>query len=477
MPLGDLYESPLARRYASAEMNGIFSDRRKYTAWRRIWLALAEAQKELGLRITDEQLDELRSTVELTDSDLEEAAAIERELKHDVMSHLKAWGKRAPRAAGVLHLGATSAFVTDNAEIIQMREALRLVLQRAAAALRALAGFARKHRDLPCLGLTHFQPAQPTTVGKRACLWTRDLLSDILELERLEAELPARSVKGTVGTQASYLELFGGDDGKVKGLERLVAEKLGFSKTFPVTGQTYPRKLDYRVLAALSGLAQSASKSAHDVRLWAGRREVEEPFGRGQVGSSAMVYKRNPMRCERICSLARHVMALAHEAALTASCQWFERTLDDSAGRRIYIPEAFLAADAVLILWENVASGLVVYPRVIRKNLADELSFMASEAILMAASKAGGNRQELHEHLRRAAQAASKEVLERGKRNDFFERLAEDPLFSSVLPELPGLTDPKRFVGRAAAQVDEFLSEDVEPVLKRLKARPARAEV
>ncbi len=469
MPDRDRYSNPLAERYGSEEMNRIFSDRHRYGTWRRTWLALAEAEKELGLPITDAQLAELRST--LDDIDFDAASRHERRLRHDVMAHLHAWGEKAPGAFGILHMGATSCFVTDNADLILMREALSLTLARAAAALKAMADFARKHRDLACLAYTHGQPAQPTTVGKRACLWMQDLVMDMAEIERLIEELPCRSVKGTTGTQASFMELFGGDSAKVKRLERLVADKLGFERIVPVTGQTYPRKIDSRVLSVLADTAQSASKFAHDIRILQSRREIEEPFGKTQVGSSAMVYKRNPMRCERICSLARHVASLATEAVWTASVQWLERTLDDSAGRRIYVPEAFLAADAVLVLWENVAAGLVVYPRVIGDLLSRELPFMASEAILMAATAAGGNRQELHECLRLHSQAAAKRMLEDGEENDFLERVARDPAFEAVKARLHELTDPARFVGRSPEQVDEFLAEHVDPLLSRVEAR------
>lgn len=469
------YTSPLGSRYASAEMSAIFSDRTRYTTWRKVWLALAEAEKELGLPIKEEQLGELRATLDDVDFDL--AHEFEMKLRHDVMAHIHAWGRQAPGAAGIIHLGATSAFVTDNTDAILMRDGLRLVIARAAAVLKALSEFAREHRALACLGYTHGQPAQPTTVGKRACLWMHDLVLDIRDLERIADEFPCRSVKGTTGTQASFMELFGGDGAKVRRLEKLVAEKLGFERVVPVTGQTYTRKLDTRVLAALSGVGQSASKFAHDIRLLQAKHEIEEPFGRSQIGSSAMAYKRNPMRSERICSLARHVMTLAGEPAWTAAVQWFERTLDDSAARRIYVPEAFLGTDAILVIWENVASGLVVYRRVIQRILADELPFMASEAILMAAANAGGDRQELHEHLRVHSQAAAREVLDRGGKNDFLERVAEDEMFSSVRPKLPTLTDPMRFIGRAADQVDEFLVEHVEPLLGRLEPRRADAKV
>ncbi len=468
----DRYASPLGARYASAEMSRIFSDTNRYTTWRKVWLALAEAEHELGLPITGEQLDELRAT--LDDVNFDVAAAKEKEFRHDVMAHLHAWGEQAPGAAGILHLGATSCFVTDNADAVIIREALDLVLARAAAVLEALAAFARERRDLACLGYTHGQPAQPTTVGKRACLWMQELLIDVRAIETVRREFPCRSIKGTTGTQASYMSLLDGDGEKVKRLEKLVAAKLGFDNVLPVSGQTYPRKLDSAVLAAVAGAAQSASKFAHDIRLLQAGHQIEEPFGRKQSGSSAMVYKRNPMRSERICSLARHAAALATEPVWTAAVQWFERTLDDSAARRIYLPETFLATDAVLVSWENVASGLVVYPRVIADLLARELPFMASEAILMAASRAGGDRQELHELLRVHSQAAAKAMLEEGKPNAFLARGEADPAFAAVKDDLPSLVDPARFVGRAPEQVDEFLAQHIDPVLARIA--PARAE-
>jgi len=470
------YGNPLGERYASPEMNRIFSDRYKYSTWRRVWLALAEAEKEMGLPISDAQLEELRAT--LDDVNFESAEAHEKRLRHDVMAHLHAWGEQAPTAFGILHMGATSCYVSDNTELIQMREGLRLVLARAAAVLEVLAAFAREHRDMACLSYTHGQPAQPTTVGKRACLWMQDLVMDVADVERLARELPCRGAKGTTGTQASFLELFKGDNEKVRRLDRMVAEKLGFERTVPVTGQTYPRKIDSQVLASLANAAQSASKFAHDIRILASRHEIEEAFGKNQVGSSAMVYKRNPMRCERICSLARHVAALAGEAVWTASVQWFERTLDDSAGRRLYIAESFLATDAILILWENVASGLVVYPGVIEGLLAREIPFMASEAILMAATAAGGNRQDLHERLRRHSQAAARRVLEQGEMNDFFSRVYSDPAFEAAKDQMDTtLRDPMRFVGRAREQVDEFLAEHVEPILARIEARRGETDI
>jgi len=456
-------------------MSAVFADQRRYTTWRRVWLALAEAEMELGLPITEAQLEELRATLDNVDFDL--AHEFEKKLRHDVMAHVHAWGKQAPGAAGILHMGATSAFVTDNAEAILTREALGLVVARAAAVLKNLSAFARENRDLACLGYTHGQPAQPTTVGKRACLWMQDLVLDIRDVEHLMAEFPCRSVKGTTGTQASFMELLNGDGEKVRRLEKLVAEKLGFEHVIPVTGQTYTRKLDSRVLSVLSGVAQSASKFAHDIRLLQAKHEIEEPFGKNQIGSSAMVYKRNPMRSERICSLARHVAALASEPAWTAAVQWFERTLDDSAARRIYVPEGFLATDAILVIYENVASGLVVRPRVIERVLAEEIPFMASEAILMAATHAGGDRQELHERLRVHSQAAAREVLDEGKKNDFLDRVAADEAFASVKSDIASLTDPARFTGRAGEQVDEFLAEHVDPLLGRLEPRRADAKV
>ncbi|MHC4917577.1 MAG: adenylosuccinate lyase, partial [Planctomycetota bacterium] len=405
------------------------------------------------------------------------AERLERELRHDVMSHVKAFGKQAPKAAPIIHLGATSCFVTDNADLVVMREALRLLLGRIEAAASALARFCRRYRKLPILGLTHLQPAQLTTVGKRASLWLQDLLLDAAEIERQLLDLPFRGVKGATGTQATFLQLLG-SEAKVKRLEKLVARKMGFGRVLPVTGQTYTRKIDSMVLAALAGLAESAAKFGNDVRILAHRKEVEEPFRKKQIGSSAMAYKRNPMRSERMCGLARWLIAAASAAPQTASVQWMERTLDDSAPRRMYIPECFLAAEAIAILWADVAGGLVVYPKTIRKNLSAELPFMATEEILMAGVQAGGDRQELHEVIRKHSQAAARRVKAEGEDNDLLERLADDPAFSAIRGKLRMALRPERFVGRAPGQVSDFLKDTASPALRRLaKYRGGRAEV
>jgi len=409
------------------------------------------------------------------DVDFEAAARYERKLRHDVMAHVHAYGDQCPDARPIIHLGATSCFVTDNTDLLLLREGLQIIAGRVAAVIDRLGRFAAEHRDLPCLGLTHMQPAQPTTLGKRACLWTHDFALDLAEIEHRIASLKALGNKGTTGTQASFLDLFGGDRAKVRKLEELVCRKIGFDAAYPVSGQTYTRKIDSQILDVLSGVAQSAHKMATDLRLLAHRKEVEEPFERDQIGSSAMAYKRNPMRSERICSLARFISGLAPMAAATASVQWFERTLDDSAQRRLTLPQAFLAADAVLILCQNVTSGLVVYPRVIAAQLAAELPFMATENILMAAVSAGGDRQDLHERIRRHAQAAAAEVKEQGRSNDLLKRLAADPAFAKV--DLAALSDPKQFTGRAAQQVDEFLAAVVEPLRAKYREPPIAAEV
>lgn len=457
------YDNPLIGRYASAEMSEVFSPRRKFGAWRRLWVALAEAEAELGLPVSRRQIDQLAAHVD--DIDFEAAARYEKELRHDVMAHVHAYGDVCPDARPIIHLGATSCYVTDNSELMQMRDALGLVRDRLVRVIDRLARFAAQERDVACLGFTHMQPAQPTTVGKRACLWIHELTLDLVEVEHRLATLKARGVKGTTGTQASFLELFGGDHEKVRRLDRLMCQKMGFDESYPVTGQTYSRKVDAQVVGALSGIAQSAHKMATDLRLLQHRKEVEEPFERSQIGSSAMAYKRNPMRSERICSLARFVMSLTACADATAAVQWFERTLDDSACRRLVIPQAFLAIDAVLILYQNVAEGLVVYPRVIAANLAAELPFMATENILMAAVAAGGDRQDLHERIRRHSQAAGAVVKQEGRPNDLLERLAKDEAFAAV--DLKAALDPAAFVGRAPQQVDEFLAEVVEPIRKR----------
>jgi adenylosuccinate lyase len=457
------YENPLTQRYASAEMSALWSDQRKFSTWRRLWVMLAEAEAELGLAITREQIDELRANVDNIDFDA--ANAYERKLRHDVMAHVHAYGDVCPNARGIIHLGATSCYVTDNTDLILMREGLGLLRDRQAAIIDRLAKFAEKHRSLPCLAFTHLQPAQPTTVGKRACLWAYDLVLDLVEIEHRLATLRARGVKGTTGTQASFLALFNGDQAKVRRLDQMVARKMGFESNYPVTGQTYSRKADAQVLAALSGVAQSAHKAATDLRLLASRKEIEEPFEAEQIGSSAMAYKRNPMRAERMCGLARYVMSISSSAENTAATQWMERTLDDSANRRLVIPQAFLAIDAILILYQNIAEGMVVYPNTIARRLQEELPFMATENILMAAVAAGGDRQDLHERIRRHSQEAAMAVKNDGAHNDLLERLAADPAFAGV--DMKAALDPRQFVGRAPEQVDEFIAEIVQPIRER----------
>jgi adenylosuccinate lyase len=469
----DIYENPLISRYASREMAALWSDQRKHSTWRRLWVALAEAEAELGLPITAAQLAELRAHVE--DIDFEEAAQYEHKLRHDVMAHVYAYGDQCPTARPIIHLGATSCCITDNTDLILLREALGLVARRLAAVIGALGDFARQYRDLPTLGLTHLQPAQPTTVGRRACLWAYDLALDLAEVEHRIATLRARSVKGTTGTQASFLELFDGDHDKVRQLERLVAEKMGFASTYVVTSQTYSRKVDAQVLDVLAGIAASAHKAATDLRILAHRKEVEEPFETSQIGSSAMAYKRNPMRSERMCSLARFAMSLAANGPATHAVQWMERTLDDSANRRLVLPQSFLAIDAVLVLYHNVASGLVVYPGVIARHLREELPFMASENILMAAVAAGGDRQALHERIRQHSQAAAAVVKEQGGENDLMDRLKNDTAFAGV--DLEAAVDARSLTGRSAEQVDEFLAEVVEPIRERYPKADESPEV
>jgi adenylosuccinate lyase len=454
------YDNPLITRYSSPEMIALWGPQQKFGTWRRLWLALAEAEAELGLPIKRAQIEQLRNHVD--DIDFENAERHERRLRHDVMAHVHAYGDVCPDARAIIHLGATSCYVTDNTDLILLRDGLEMILARVAAVIIRLAEFAQKYRDLPCLAFTHLQPAQPTTVGKRACLWAHDFVMDLAEVEHRLQSLKALGSKGTTGTQASFLELFNGDHDKVRRLEEIICRKIGFDAAYPVSGQTYSRKIDFNVLSVLSGIAQSAHKMATDVRLLANRKELEEPFEREQIGSSAMPYKRNPMRCERICSLARFAMSLESSAAQTHAVQWLERTLDDSANRRLTLPQAFLATDAVLILCQNVCAGLVVYPQVIAANLAAELPFMASENILMAAVAAGGDRQDLHERIRRHSQAAAAVVKGQGGQNDLLERLAGDPAFSKV--NLAAVTDPAKFIGRAPQQVDEFLEEVIAPI-------------
>ncbi len=457
------YENPLVSRYASPEMSRLWSPQKKFETWRRLWIALAESEQELGLPISDTQLNELRRFV--SDINWDAAREHERRLRHDVMAHVHAYGDQCPQARPIIHWGATSCFVTDNTDLMLLRDSLTQIRDRLVAVIDRLANFAAEHRDLACLGLTHLQPAQPTTVGKRACLWAYDLVLDLEEVEHRLTRLAARSVQGTTGTQASFLKLFAGDHEKVKRLQRLVAEKMGFEKVYAVTGQTYPRKIDAQVLDVLSGIAQSAHKAGTDLRLLAHRKEMEEPFESEQIGSSAMAYKRNPMRSERMCSLARFVISLQASPAATLATQWMERTLDDSANRRLVLPQAFLAADAVLLLYENVTRGLVVYPQVIATNLRRELPFMATENILMAAVEAGGDRQELHEVIRTHSHAAALVVKQEGRDNDLLQRLAADPAFAEI--DLERVVDERQFVGRAPQQVDEFIAEQVTPIRKR----------
>jgi adenylosuccinate lyase len=469
------YSNPLTDRYASREMSAIFSAATKFGTWRRLWLALAESQRELGIEIPEAALAAMRA--QLDTIDMARAAELEKRLRHDVMAHVHHFGEVAPEAKAVIHLGATSAYVTDNTELLQHRDALQLVRRRLLSCIAALATFARTHRDLPTLGFTHFQPAQPTTVGKRATLWMQDLLLDVEEIDYRLATIRFRGVRGTTGTEASFLELFDGDGGKVDELNRRVAARMGFSRLYAVTGQTYPRKTDYAYLSSLAGVAASASKFAHDMRLLQHLKEVEEPFEDEQIGSSAMAYKRNPMRTERITALARHVIALTINPAFTAATQWLERTLDDSANRRIAIPEAYLGVDAILLLTHNVSAGLVVRPGVIRRRLAEELPFMATETILMHAVRRGGDRQDLHERIRRHSVAAAERVKDHGESNDLVDRIATDAAFGMSREEIDGMLDPARFTGRSAEQVDLFLRNEVEPLLRGAEPEDAVPEL
>ena len=468
----DGFDHPLTGRYASEEMQQLFSTGHRYTTWRRMWLALAEAECELGLEIPVEALEQMRANLEVTEEDLERVAEYEKRTRHDVMAHLQAFADRAPAAKPILHLGATSAFVGDNAELLITRDALDLVITRVLAVAAALADFAERWADEPVLGMTHFQPAQPTTIGKRACLWLQDFLLDLERLRFERERLKLRGAKGTTGTQATFLDLFDGDHDTVRELDRLVAEKLGFAATYPVTGQTYPRKVDAFVLDALSGVAQSAAKLATDIRLLARLKEVREPLADDQIGSSAMPYKANPMRSERVTALARWLMAMAANPAQTAASQWLERTLDDSANRRMALPEAFLTADAILTIVHNIIDGLQVFPAMVRRNLAEELPLMASEAILMEGVRRGGDRQALHERLRLHARAAAQAVLSDGADNPFLDLVADDPEVPMDRAELEALLEPARFVGRAPEQVREFLAEVVRPILEEVGELP-----
>ena len=461
------YTSPFSERYAGAEMKYLFSPDKKFSTWRRLWIALAESEMELGLPVTQEQVDQLKEHIE--DINYEEAKAREKIVRHDVMSHVYAYGLQCPDAAGIIHLGATSCYVTDNADLIIMREGLQLIRKKLINVIAALAKFADEYKSMPTLAFTHFQPAQPTTVGKRACLWLQDLTFDLEDLDYLIGSLKLLGSKGTTGTQASFLELFEGDHEKCKQLEQKIAQKMGFDSCYAVSGQTYSRKIDSRVLAVLAGIAQSAHKFSNDIRLLQHLKEVEEPFEKGQIGSSAMAYKRNPMRSERIAAISNYIISDCMNPMITAATQWFERTLDDSANKRVSISEAFLALDGVLTLYMNVADGLVVYPKVIEKRLMAELPFMATENVMMDAVKNGGNRQELHEKIRVHSMAAGRRVKEEGLDNDLLERIAGDPAFGTDLDKLQSLMDPSNYVGRAPQQTEEFLADVVQPLLEANK--------
>ncbi|MBR2778825.1 MAG: adenylosuccinate lyase [Firmicutes bacterium] len=458
------YENPLITRYTSKEMSGVFSPDTKFSTWRRLWIALAEAEQELGLDITDEQIAELKAHVD--DINYDVAQAREKEVRHDVMAHVYAYGVQCPKAKGIIHLGATSAYVGDNTDVIQMKQALIIVKHKLADLLSRMASFAVENKDVPTLGFTHFQPAQLTTVGKRATLWMQDFYFDYLDVCDLIDSLMLLGVKGTTGTQASFLDLFDGDHDRVKALDQKVVEKMGFRRSIPVSGQTYSRKIDYKVLSVLAGIAESAHKMTNDIRLLQHLKEVEEPFEKKQIGSSAMAYKRNPMRSERIASLSRYVISNTMSAAMTASTQWFERTLDDSANRRLILPESFMAIDAILDIATNVCSGLVVYKEVIRKHVMSEIPFMATENIIMEAVKKGGDRQELHEEIRQHSMEAGRQVKEFGKENDLLARIAGDPMFGLGEEDVAGLTEPSDYIGRSAQQVTEFVDEFIKPILE-----------
>ena len=469
------YVSPLSTRYASREMQYLFSEEHKFRTWRQLWIALARAERQLGLNITAEQIEELEAHAE--DINFDVAREREKQVRHDVMSHVYAYGQQCPKAAGIIHLGATSCYVGDNTDVLILRDASRLVLKKAAQVLRNLSAFAAQYKDLPCLGYTHLQPAQLTTVGKRATLWMNELMMDMENLEYQLSALALRGVKGTTGTQASFMELFGGDGEKVKELERLVAAEMGFAKWVPVCGQTYSRKTDAYFLAVLSGFAQSACKFANDLRILQSFEEMEEPFEKDQIGSSAMPYKRNPMRSERICALSRYVIQDAVNPAMTAATQWFERTLDDSANKRIAVAEAFLAVDAILEIYINVTAGLVVYERVVRRRVMEKLPFMATENVMMEAVKRGGDRQELHEALRTHSHAAAARVKLEGGQNDLIDRIVADPLFPLTREEIEAQMDPALYVGRAPEQVTEFLEGPVAELLGRYPDEDIRAEL
>ncbi len=462
------YSSPFSTRYASREMQYIFSEDNKFRTWRRLWVALAKAEAEQGLPITQEQIAELESHIQ--DINYQDAARREKECRHDVMSHVYAYGLQCPGAKGIIHLGATSCYVGDNTDVILMRDGLGLVRKRLINVIALLADFARQYKDMPCLAYTHLQPAQLTTVGKRATLWLQEFQSDLAELDHRLGSLALLGSKGTTGTQASFVELFEGDEKKIKAVEQSIARQMGFTRVVPVSGQTYSRKVDFYVCAVLSGIAQSASKFSNDLRILQNFKEMEEPFEKSQIGSSAMPYKRNPMRSERVTSIARYVMVDLLNPAFTAGTQWFERTLDDSANKRVAVAEAFLGVDSILCLMENICDGLVVYPKVVRQRVMNELPFMATENIMMSAVKRGGDRQELHERLRQHSIAAGRTVKEEGLKNDLMERVCGDPAFGLTLEEGMALLRPENFTGRAPQQVEEYLEEVIEPILEANRA-------
>lgn len=466
--MNEIYQSPLAQRYASKDMQHLFSNDKKFRTWRRLWIALAQSEQELGLDISDEQIEELIAHKD--DINYEVAKEREKIVRHDVMSHVYAYGCQCPKAKGIIHLGATSCYVGDNTDLIIMHEALELIKNKLVNVLAQLESFALTYKDLPTLAFTHFQPAQPTTLGKRASIWAQDLLMDYEEITYLLAHKKLLGCKGTTGTQASFMELFDKDCEKVKKLDRLIAEKMGYEECFPVSTQTYSRKYDTRVLHVLSSIAQSAHKFSNDIRLLQHLKEVEEPFEKGQIGSSAMAYKRNPMRSERMASLANYVITDAMNPAITAATQWFERTLDDSANKRIAIPEAFLAIDGILDLYLNITEGLVVYPKVIEAHLMNELPFMATENIMMDCVKAGGDRQELHEAIRVHSMAAGRVVKEEGKPNDLLQRIADDPRFPVTIEDLQKVMKPENFIGRSVQQTEEFFTDFIDPILEKEKA-------
>ncbi|HAL45763.1 MAG: adenylosuccinate lyase [Planctomycetes bacterium GWF2_42_9] len=462
-----IYTSPLVERNASKEMSELFGNQTKFSTWRKLWLELAKAEKKLGLKISSAQINQMAQ--HLDDINFDKAAEYEKKFRHDVMAHIHTFGEAAPKAAPIIHLGATSCYVGDNADLIIMREAMQILACKLASLIDALNGFAKLYRKMPTLGFTHFQPAQLTTVGKRATLWCNDFVTDLAEIEYRIANIPFRGVKGTTGTQASFLDLFAGNHNKVKQLDKMVAKAFSFSKLCPVTGQTYSRKIDSLIINTIAGIAQSAHKMCNDVRLLANLKEIEEPFEKSQIGSSAMAYKRNPMRCERVTALSRFLISLSSSPQMTAAEQWLERTLDDSANRRVVLPEAFLAADGILQILINVTSGLVVYPKVIAARINSELPFMATENILMAAVKAGGNRQQLHESIRVHSQAAAQQVKEFGKPNDLIERLNGDSAFAKV--DMKKVLNAADYIGRSPQQVDEFINEVAKPAIRKYKGK------